>query len=307
MRILVFICFFLFILQIGYSQKDNNKILFKEKNYEFPYKLLKPDKQQFLPPKLNEISGLSILENERFACVQDEKGNIYILNFNTAEIEKKINFADHGDFEGITLVGTTAWALKSNGNLYRVRDFVEGEEVLRAKKYETGLSKKNDCEGLAYDEKNNRLLIACKGHPYMDSKKGHHKKAIYGFDLKEKKLNKDPVFILDLEKIKNFRDYNTMTKLGIDLLSTFDENKGDVTFQPSDLAIHPKTRNIYVIGYVGDLLIVLNPIGEILLMVDLHDVLFKQPEGICFDKNGILYISNEGGEGRATILKYSPK
>jgi uncharacterized protein YjiK len=289
------------------AQKDENIILFKEKNYRFPYNLLKPHKQQFLPPKLNEISGLSIMDNERIACVQDEKGTIYVLDFKTAEIEKKINFADDGDFEGITLEGTTAWALKSNGNLYRVKDFMDGEEVLRAKKYETELSKKNDCEGLTYDPVHSRLLIACKGHPYIDSKKGHHKKAIYEFDLEEKKLNEDPVYILDLEKIRNFREYNTMTNLGIDLLSTFDENKGDVTFQPSDLAIHPKTQNIYVLGAVGDMLIVLNPDGEILLMVDLNDKLFKQPEGICFDKDGILYISNEGGEGRATILKYMPK
>jgi uncharacterized protein YjiK len=296
-----------YLLSSSYAQDENNKILFKEKNFKFPYRLLKPDKQQFLPPKLNEISGLSIMDTKRFACVQDEKGNIYVLNFITAEIEKKINFADDGDFEGIALVGDTAWALKSNGSLYRVKDFMKGEEVLRAKKFETDLSKKNDCEGLAFDEINNRLLIACKGHPYIDSKKGSHKKAIYKFDLEKNKLNKDPVFILDLEKIKNFREYNTMTKLGIDLLSAFDENKGDVTFQPSDLAVHPITQNIYVLGAVGDMLIVLNPEGEILLMVDLHDVLFKQPEGICFDKDGTLYISNEGGEGRATILKYIPK
>lgn len=286
------------------GQDENNKILFKEKNYEFQYRLLKPDKVQSLPPKLNEISGLSIMDDGRFACVQDEKGNIYVLNFETAEIEKKINFADHGDFEGLTLVGTTAWALKSNGNLFRVKNFMEGEEVLRAKKYETKLSKKNDSEGLAYDKNTNSLLIACKGHPYIDSKKGTHKKAIYKFDLAEKKLITDPVYVIDLDKIKNFRDYNTMTKLGIDLLSTIDENKGDVTFQPSDLAVHPITHNIYLLGAVGDLLMVLNPSGEILLMVDLDDILFKQPEGICFDKNGTLYISNEGGEGRATILKF---
>jgi len=294
----------LLFVQICFSQ-DNNEILFKEKNFNFRYHLTKPDIIKDLPPKLNEISGLSYLGDNRFVCIQDEKGNLYVLDFTSAEIVKKIDFADNADFEGVTTVGKTAWALKSDGDLFRVKDFIQGEEVLRAKKYETDLSKKNDTEGLAYDQKNNRLLIACKGHPFTDNKKGKHKKSIYSFDLEKKELIEDPIYIIDLDQIKNFKDYNTMTQLGIDILSSIDENKGDVTFQPSDLAVHPITQNIYIIGSVGDLLIVMNPKGEFLAMIDLDDVLFKQPEGICFDDAGTLYISNEGGEGRATILKFN--
>jgi len=32
--------------------------------------------------------------------------------------------------------------------------------------------------------------------------------------------------------------------------------------------------------------------------------LYNQPEGMTFAPNGDLYISNEGGEGIATILKF---
>ena len=287
------------------AQEENPGMIFKEKNYTFPYTLTAPEKVRKLPPKLNEISGQSHIASDSFACIQDEKGTIYLLNLNTAEIEDKINFADDGDFEGITLVYKTAWALKSSGDLYRIEDFLHSEKKHRAKKYETELSKKNDTEGLAFDKENNRLLIACKGNPYIKKKKnGKHKRAIYEFDLDKEELNGEPAFVIDLEQIKNFRDYNTLTKLGIELLAMLDENKGDVTFQPSDLAVHPRTNNIYVIGSVGDLLIVLNPSGEILAMVDLSDKLFNQPEGICFKGDGTMYISNEGGEKKATILEF---
>ncbi|MCD4696907.1 MAG: SdiA-regulated domain-containing protein [Bacteroidales bacterium] len=304
MKIKIFYLAIILLMQNVYSQDGNSDIIFLEKNYEFPYHLSVPVKIQKLPSKLIEISGLSFIENERFACIQDEKGNIYVLNFETAEIEKKINFADDGDFEGMAIVGKTAWALKSSGDLYRVKNFIEGEETLRAKKFENALSKKNDAEGVAFDEINNRLLIACKGHPYIDNKRGKHKKAIYEFDLETKKLNPEPVFIIDLDQIKEFRNYNSMTQLGIDLLSSLDKNKGDVTFQPSGIAVHPVSGNIYVLGSVGDLLLVLNREGQTLAMVDLDDKLFNQPEGICFDKIGTLYIANEGGEGRATMLKF---
>ena len=55
---------------------------------------------------------------------------------------------------------------------------------------------------------------------------------------------------------------------------------------------------------MGDLLVILNPEGNVLAMIDLDDKLFRQPEGISFDENGMMYISNEGKETRATILAF---
>ena len=196
--------------------------------------------------------------------------------------------------------------LKSNGDLYRVKHYLDDKER-EVKKYETDLSKRNDLEGLCHDPENDRLLMAGKGHPFIDDTEGKHKKGIHAFDLDKKKLSSRPVYLVDLEELKYFRKYNTMTRLGIDLMANLDSSKGDVTFQPSGIAIHPETGNIYLIGAVGDLLIVLHPSGEMLAMVELEDRLFNQPEGICFGPDHELYISNEAGEKSATILKFPMK
>ena len=75
-----------------------------------------------LPAVLTEISGLAGMDNERFACIQDELGNIYVYNTAIAKIEKEISFAGFGDYEGITLVGDTAWVVRSDGRLYEVNN-----------------------------------------------------------------------------------------------------------------------------------------------------------------------------------------
>lgn len=98
-----------------------------------------------------------------------------------------------------------------------------------------------------------------------------------------------------------------MAKLGVDFRSDINPSKADVSFKPSAIAIHPQTKNIYVLGSVGKLLIVCNYNGEIISVVELNPALFLQPEGICFDPAGALYISNEGKESVATILKFQPK
>jgi uncharacterized protein YjiK len=288
------------------SHGQDAGILFQAKGYQFPYDLLHPETIVSLPSELREVSGIDFISSDRLAAVQDEKGNIYIVGYPSGKIQRKIDFAGDGDYEDICLIEDDAWVLKSNGDLYRVKDFLYDKER-KVKKYETDLSKRNDLEGLCHDPDKERLLLAGKGHPFIDEDEGKHQKGIHAFDLDKKKLSSRPVFLIDLDELKYFKKYNTMTRLGIELMANLDASKGDVTFQPSGISIHPVTRNIYIIGAVGDLLLVLHPTGEMLAMVELDDKLFNQPEGICFDPQGNLYISNEAGEKKATLLKFPLK
>ncbi len=141
----------------------------------------------------------------------------------------------------------------------------------------------------------------------MDEKAGKEFKAIYTFNLETKLLELKPFLLIAMDTIKFYKNYNTMTQLGVELLAYFDSSKGDLSFQPSGIAIHPKTGNIYVLGSVGNLLLVFSREGEMLAIIDLKSKVHPQPEGICFDPDGTLYISNEGDEGEGTILKFEPK
>ncbi len=98
-----------------------------------------------------------------------------------------------------------------------------------------------------------------------------------------------------------------MATLGVELLAFFDSSKGDMSFQPSGIAIHPITGNIYILGSVGNLLIVFSRDGTMLAMVKLRSRYFPQAEGICFSPDGTLYIANEGDVDKGTVLKFETK
>ena len=53
------------------------------------------------------------------------------------------------------------------------------------------------------------------------------------------------------------------------------------------------------------MLLVINRSGEIITSVKLPKKLFKQPEGICFNPEGDLFISNEKKGKRANILQFA--
>ena len=78
-------------------------------------------------------------------------------------------------------------------------------------------------------------------------------------------------------------------------------SKRKKAFMLSGVAIHPQTKEIYLVATVGKLLFVLTPEGKIRHVVPLSPRVFRQPEGICFKPNGDLIISNEGQDGSSNI------
>jgi len=75
-----------------------------------------------MPSALIEISGITYMEENRFATVQDELGKIFIYNTQKDAVEKEITFGADGDYEGLAMVNNTIWVLRANGMLFEVSD-----------------------------------------------------------------------------------------------------------------------------------------------------------------------------------------
>lgn len=290
---------------IVFPQDNKSGILFEKTGYQFPYQLDRPIRSWKLPESLVEISGLSYIDDQRLACIQDENGIIYIFNVKNGEVEQEINFGDDGDYEGIEVIETNAWVLKSNGTLYNVTDYLNKTES-ETKKIATLLSSRNNAEGLAYDPLNKNLIIACKGYPFLEDKKESAYKAIYSFSPETRKLNKKPFLLIDLDTIKYYKKIDPMTRLGDEVMAFLDPSEGDKTFQPSGIAIEPVTGDLFILGSVGRLLLVFSGKSEMLAIIKLQPKIFPKPEGICFSRDGILYISNEGAGKQGSIFQFEP-
>ncbi|WP_180335645.1 SdiA-regulated domain-containing protein [Labilibaculum filiforme] len=285
------------------QKTTDSKLVYEvDNNYHFPYSILEADERYDLKNELREISGLAYFNDHSLLCVNDEKGTIYKFSLKKKEITKKYEFDRSGDYEGIEVVNDQVFVLRSDGNVFTV-DHMKKKDILSVKT-NTKLNAGNDTEGLGYDSKSNSLLIACKGKPATNNKfKG--KRAIYKFSLDSNKLSDLPAFLIDQKEIRNILKFDGYTSFAVTLLEHINPSEGDVTFQPSAVAVHPITNNLYVLGSVGKLLLVLNPEGDILAVVKLKRKLFRQPEGICFSPDGTMFISNEGKGRAANIYQFS--
>jgi len=284
-----------------YLINDTNTVVndkfsgFHQEQFDLPYNLASPDTFYLMPKELKEISGLSFLEPDKVLTINDEKANLYTYDFTKEEIVSKIDFGKSGDYESITRRGSTVYIAESNGNI-KVIDLEKGEKV---DEYDPPLSSRNNVEGLCYDATNNQLLIACKGQ--LEKKgKSNQLKGIYRFNLENNELNKEPYKIIDIkEESKTLKPLN----LTNDRLSQLSINSRLKSFAPSGIAINPISLNTYIISFRGGILTVLDPAKNVLGIYFLAKSIYGQPEGITFNKEGDLYISNEARSTTANILK----
>lgn len=304
-RVSVSILILVFFLEACAKQKEDNKMIYLFDNYtKFPYDIYKPAKVFELNDQLREISGLTYYNEKSLLCINDEKGIIYKYHLKKKEITKKYEFDKSGDYEGIEMIDSLVYVLRSDGNIFEVNHLKEKD--ISSVKQSTFLNAGNDTEGLAYDTESNSLLIACKGNPAKNNRyKG--KRAIYKYSLDKKELQHKPSYLIDQAKIRRLLKFNGYARFSVRLLENINPSQGDLTFQPSAIAIHPISKNLYVLGSVGKLLIVLNPDGKILSIVKLKRKIFRQPEGICFSPDGTMFISNEGKGSKGNILKFKYK
>lgn len=265
-----------------------------------PYAFHEPDAEVQLSDKLKEISGIEYIGDSLLAAIQDEDGDIFVLNLHTGEQHNRFAFDDDGDYEDLERVGDRMFVLRSDGTLFEVEAWDTDDP--KVEKHKTDLKSKHDTEGLVYDEANNRLLIVCKEDPGVDRK---HVRAIYAYDFEEKDVGKEPLILIDLEAIE--RELTELRRSPLektrDLLAA-DGRDGD-GFKPSAAALHPATGELYVLSSVLRAMAVLTPEGVVKEVYPLAAALFPQPEGIAFMPDGTLLISNEGRQGPATLLRFS--
>ena len=250
------------------------------------YDLLHPIKKAALSDSLAEISGIAFLKNEKLLAIEDLRPILYELKLSDSSgiIVNKIEFRESDkekfDFEDLAVVRDTVYALWSHGAIFKIMKQKKGVTSERTK---TWLKKENNTEGLAYDPVSDNLLVACKDEPGLDGVK-KSTRAIYEFDTKADSLKPDPFMLI------NKSDFENVAGEKID-------------FYPAAIAVHPTTHDIYIISTKDTKCIAqFTHDGKLKAFDYLDKEMLPQPEGICFDAKGNLYISTEARHGKPPYI-----
>jgi hypothetical protein len=266
--------------------------------FQLPFQFSRPDRSVELDKELDEISGLSIApDGRRLVAVQDEEAIIYWLDPVTGQIENQKEFWKEGDYEGIETATGDIWVLKSTGTLYRVREW--GFDQPAVDKYNGPLTKENDVEGLGYLQSEGTLLLACKEKAGDQSIYGDAR-LVYAFDPRTETFSERPRFVISRRSILDYLDRHPEMENFAKVRKFYERE--DFDFSPSAIAMDPVSGYGYQLSSVGKFLLVFHPSGRVLHVEKLDKTTYPQPEALCFDGVGNLYVASEGKDGRARLL-----
>nr|WP_294896683.1 SdiA-regulated domain-containing protein [uncultured Pedobacter sp.] len=254
-----------------------------------------------VPKSLKEISGISFVNDSIVAAIEDESGTLYFFDLNKKEIVRKYSFAEDGDYEDLVRKGNDMYVLRSDGVIYQIVDFVGPHPQIT--RYTTPLKSKNNMESLAYDAKNNRLLLAVKDRNLNKADKEEDFKCIYQFTLKDMKFHEEPVMRIYMKDIVNQFKGDALIEASKHFLKAVGNQNLNEIIRPSALTYNPKNGKLYVLSSINKLILVLNPDGSFSKVTRFTGKEFIQPEGIAFNSKGKLFVSNEGKKKKGNIIK----
>lgn len=294
----IYITLILMAATCNQSPQAQHTVGYYSQGYAVPYLLDKPDKLIELPHSLKEISGLTYsTELNILYCINDEEGYIYALSVDSGQVIDKVGFGKRDDYESIAYQDGIIYVAESNGNVKVVSE----SNYKKIAEYDDILSHANDIEGATYDPSTGHLLLAAKGN---SKTKGNNRgrKAVFSMNIDNGAVSDSPTLSINamaaLEMLLH-DDPTSNTEIDMNKTSRVRD------FAPSGIAIHPFTKEIYLISARGKLMLVSTPNGDIKAITFLDQDSNTQPEGICFSPDGTLYISNEGKYNSGTISVFS--
>ena len=240
-----------------------------------------------MPESLLEISGIAFADYDpsNIYAIQDEDGRLFSLSWGIKKA-KSVKFGPKGDYEDLAILNGQVYVLKSSGDLYSFPLNTEGGDISSSVQKWNDFLPKAEYESLYADDQEQTLSVLTKSA-------GKKNRNTLGYKIKVDQNSKDLGALTELEF-----DQDAVQRLGFKLKSGL---------RVSALSRHPKSREWYILSSAEKLLVIASPDWQIKAVYDLDSSTFNQPEGIAFDKDLNLYISNEGDEiTNGNILKFKP-
>lgn len=251
------------------------------------YDLSAPTKYN-MKQSLFEISGIVLKDGNAkdVYAIEDEDGDLFHLSLGDKKV-RTTHFAGKGDYEDLAICRQQMIVLRSDGQLFTFPlSEAEKPESEKTQKWKN-LLPEGEYEGLYADDKTGQVFVLTKNSKHDQNHK-HNR-----------------VFILKLSAsgvLENQGEVN----ISVAQIEQAAQQKIE-KFHPSGFTKNTGTNQWYILSSVNKLLVVTDANWKVKATYHLSSNIFNQPEGIAFDRENNLYISNEGGElseGNILLFKY---
>lgn len=261
-----------------YIQKATN--FQKEDGY---FDLANPSTVSSFPMGISSFSDVTMLDSTHLIGIEPINGTVLMLDLQNNSIASQLSLGSEFQFVDISRMDSTLILLDSKSKVhfllppYDSTSFVSMNETK-----ENFIS-----SGICFHESTKRLFLLSE---VQEKEEGQFSSFLYSFNLNKRQLREEPLFEINSLAIETFALNNNLP-LPRNKVSFAGDTTEGLSFNPSALAIHPKTNEIYVLSSEDRSLVVYNQFGEVVNFTMLDPKVFSKPTGMTFQDNGDLLIT----------------
>lgn len=240
-----------------------------------------------MPEDLFEISGISFQPGRKdtMYAIQDEEGKFFYWKNGEPKTLAFSYFGDDGDYEDVAITNIYSFVLRSDGTLIQFPLNEIRQDKIKSSRSWKDLLPAGEYESLYADVEKNELYVLCKN---------------CGADKKQESVSG---YVLGISGTGSLA-LKSNFKIDTHEVSPSESQKKN-KLRPSAFTFNKRTNEWFIVSSVNKLLIIADTSWKVKQVVKLNPKLFPQPEGITFDIDNNLYISNEAGSTSAgTVLMF---
>lgn len=246
-----------------------------------------------LPRSLHELSGMTAVDANTLACVQDELGIVFFVDLSGQQPVRPVPFGKKGDYEGIALAAGSIWILRSDGKLQQLT--FDGQKLRVEKSIKVPFD--GEFEGLCFDPASEQLLVLPKG-PVEGKRREKVRRRVLACDVLLGVVQSKPFLTLRVDKIE---DQIEERGLAAPRHTTSKGNvRVDLRLLISELLVLPD-GDLLLLSPKDHLLLRLDRSGDVVATQGLDMQLLPQPEAMALLPDGRLLIGSEGRDRSALI------
>jgi hypothetical protein len=253
----------------------------KEDGY---FNLAQSDQISLLPMGIESFSDIAFLDSTILICLQEDKSSLVLFDLYSNQVSTPININFPNKIIDFSRIDSTIILLDDQVQVHFLLPPYDSSSLLT----------ENDILGdwksaaTCIHESTKRMFILTQNNFDVDNPVSN---SIYTYTISKRKLNEKALFDISISDIEMFAIENNIATPQ-NKFTDLSDSLSQLIFNPSAMAIHPKTNEIYILSSENRSIVVFNQFGEVQDLFFLDEKLVSNPKAMTFHPSGDLLISN---------------
>ena len=253
----------------------------KEDGY---FNLAQSDQISLLPMGIESFSDIAFLDSTILICLQEDKSSLVLFDLSSNQVSTPITINLPNKIIDFSRIDSTIILLDDQVQVHFLLPPYDSSSLVT----ENDILGNWKSAATCIHESTKRMFILTQNNLEIDNPISN---SIYTYTISKRKLNEKALFDISISDIEMFAIENNIATPQ-NKFTDLSDSLSQLIFNPTAMAIHPKTNEIYILSSENRSIVVFNQFGEVQDLFFLDEKLVSNPKAMTFHPSGDLLISN---------------